>query len=128
MTQKVQKFSFDKNTGIAEWEYNGQRVSKTFSGETLAYYASNLDQVLVVADPQINGPNNIFIYNPGGTLNMRPNMPTLSKPVNGVYAVWFIDNNIEQETILLSGEYNPYDTGCTFNLKTGQFYNFHPSK
>jgi len=35
--------------------------------------------------------------------------------------LWFIDNNIEQETILLSGEYNPYDTGCTFNLKRVSF-------
>lgn len=128
MTKKITNLFVDENKNTITWLYDGNVISKKFKGELFAYSIDELDEVLILADSDFDGPNNLFIYKCDGTLRLNPNMPKLSKPVNGIYSIWFIKGVLKQEVILLSDKYSPYDTSCTFNLIDGLFSNFHPSK
>jgi len=128
MPKTITKLNIDESNKQISWVSNGTIVIKAFGGEIFAYLIDELDEVLVLADSTFDGPNNLFIYNGDGSERLNPVMPALKKPVDGVYAIWFVKGLMKQEVILLSEEYSPYNTGCTFDLKAGVFSNFHPSK
>lgn len=111
-----------------EWMCNGRHISKPFKGEVFAYHVEPLNEVLILADSCFNGPRNVFVYYADGALRLNPEMPNLKSSVNGVYAIWFVAGNLQHEAVLLTNEFSPYDTGCTFDVRDGAFSNFHPSK
>ncbi|WP_167855510.1 hypothetical protein [Hymenobacter fodinae] len=55
-------------------------------------------------------------------------MPKLRHPVHGVYAIWFEQHQRQQTVLLLTDEYTPYDTTCTFDVESHAFSNIHPTK
>ena len=128
MPKTITKLHVDESNKQVPWVSNGSIVIKTFSGEVFAYLIDELDEVLILADSMFDGPENLFIYNGDGGERLNPAMPTINNPVDGIYSIWFVKGLMKQEVILLSEEYSPYDTGCTFDLETGDFSNFHPSK
>jgi len=127
MSDKIANLKVEPNDAV-KWDFNGTQISKPFKGDVFAYYVEPLNEVLVLADPDLVGPNNIYIYSSDGSLRLNPPMPKLNSGVNGVYAIWYIPGDLKQETILLTDEFLPYDAGCTFNIRDGLFSDFHPSK
>ena len=124
---KITDLAQSKN-GNVTWSYNSAEITKTFKGDIFAYLIDFRNEILILADSSFDGPKNLFIYNADGTIRLNPTMPTLKKLVQGVYAVWFVEGETQLEVVLITEEYAPYDTGCTFNLCDGSFSNFHPTK
>lgn len=127
MSSKVDSLFVQPNKTV-EWLCDGTLISKPFKGDVCAYYVEPLNEVLVLADSEFDGPRNVFIYRADGTLRLNPQMPKLKSNVSGVYAIWFIAGKLQHEAVLLTNEFLPYDTGCTFDLEDGIFSNFHPTK
>ncbi len=110
------------------WECCGKKIILKFEFPVEAYLVKHRDEVIVIADPREVGINNIFVYSEDGSVRLRPKMPELGKPASGVYSLIFQPNKDSFEVILDSDEYEPYDTGCMFDLDSGLFYDCHPSK
>ena len=105
-----------------------KKIILKFEFSIEAYLVKHRDEVIVIADPREVSSNNIFVYSGDGAVRLRPDMPELSKPANGVYSLIFQPNKDSFAVILDSDEYEPYDTGCMFDIDSGSFYDFHPSK
>lgn len=124
----ISQFTLSNDEKRVSWTNNGLPITLAYERPVAANHIAYLDQVIVQADAREHGPNNLFIYNADGSLNARPDMPTLKRPVQGVYAVWFVPNQRYVTVILLTDEYSPYDTACTFDLEKHTFTKFHPSR
>ena len=124
----ITNFKVCKDEKRISWKSNGQLLEFNFKYPVAANHNEYLDQVLVQSDALESGEKNLTIYNPDGSIAARPEMPKLKHRVDGVYAVWFGQGKKEVTVILLTDEYAPYDTACTFNLEKYTFSKFHPTK
>lgn len=112
---------------LVSWKNDGKAIAMHFEHKAFANQIEYLDEVIIHSDARESGEQNLALYNADGTLKVRPNMPKLEHKVHGVYAVWFVQGERQQQVVLLSDEYKPYDTGCTFDLETHRFFKFHPT-
>lgn len=115
-------------SGVVTWENESGNVSLSFPNAFQVKLLKEKSEVLIVADPEQVGNRNLLIFDETGNERLRPYMPSLSESVDGVYSLWHVDGNDNHTAILLCNEYSPYETACTFNEKTGEFTNFHPTK
>lgn len=120
------KVSDDRRT--VSWQNDGQEVKLLFQYKAFANHIEYLDEVIVQSDVYESGKTNLAIYNADGSVKARPEMPKRKSEVAGVYSVWFDQGNRYQTVVLISDEFNPYQTACTFDLETYEFSNFHPTK
>ena len=113
-----------------QWCWGNNKYQLVFERPVTAYLAHHRNEVVVLGDTEEFGSRNIVIYMANAKIRARPDMPSveLGREVQGAYAMWFRDNMDLQEVILLCDRYDPYDTGCTFNLETATFTNFHPAR
>jgi hypothetical protein len=112
---------------LVSWQYNAQTIEFHFTYPVYANHIEYLNEVFIHSDVRENGEQNLALYKDDGLLKARPKMLKLKHRVDGVYAVWFVQGEREQTVVLLSDEYKPYDTACTFDLKTHRFSKFHPT-
>lgn len=123
----ITDFSVSKDEKTVSWQHEGEAYRLDFAYPVLANYVVLLDEVIVQADVREFGEQNLFLYSADGSLKSRPEMPKLKHKVHGVYAVWFVPDEIKLTVVLISDEYKPYDTACTFDLKTHRFSKFRPT-
>lgn len=127
MIHNVYNFKFDNEKKIS-WLYEGEEKKLLFKYPVEVFLIKERNEILVIADIKETGNNNLTIYKADSSVRIKPKMPSLSKPVLGVYSIFYIKGSENLDTILDSKEFFPYDTGCTFNINTGEFTDFHPSK
>lgn len=120
------KVSEDRKTVF--WENAGQPIHFIFQYKAFANHIEYLDEVIIQSDVRESGEQNLAIYNADGSVKARPEMPKLKHGVGGVYSVWFDQGKRQQTAILMTDEFSPYETACTFDLETHTFSNFHPTK
>jgi hypothetical protein len=119
------KVSEDRKT--VSWKDGEKLLKFKFQYPVSAHHIKYLDKVLIHSSTDETGETNLAIYDPDGTMISRPPMPTLKHKVFGVYSVWFEQNQRKITVVLLSDEYVPYDTACSFDLETYEFSKFHPT-
>ena len=124
----ITDFKVSSDEKLISWTSNGQLQELDFKYPVAANHIEYLDKVLVQSDTLESGEKNLTIYNPDGSIAARPEMPKLKHRVDGVYAVWFGQGKRDVTVVLLTDEYAPYDTACTFNLEKYTFSKFHPTK
>lgn len=127
MEKQILNFKILSDTEIG-WICDNKEVNLSFTHPVRCYHIQHRDEVVVVGDTNEFGPKNLIVYSADGTVRARPKMPVLDKPVEGVYSVWFVEGKDKQNTILLSDNYAPYDTGCIVDFSTCEFSDFHPAK
>ncbi|RZJ92541.1 MAG: hypothetical protein EOO60_07015 [Hymenobacter sp.] len=120
-------FHVSEDRRTVSWQHESQKVDFTFQLPVYANHIEYLDEVIIHSDALESGEHNLALYKADGTLKVRPAMPKLKHKVHGVYAVWFVQGERQQEIVLLSDEYKPYDTACSFDLETHRFSKFHPT-
>lgn len=113
---------------IVSWENEGKVIELRFKYRAFANHIEYLDEVLVQSDARESGSRNLCIYKADGSVKACPEMPPLKHEVGGVYSVWFDQGNRYQTVVLMTDEFNPYETACTFDLETYEFSKFHPTK
>ena len=123
----ITNFNVSEDCKSVTWQVNKQEIKRDFQYAVYANHIEYLDQVIIHSDVRESGEQNLALYKSDGSLLVRPNMPKLKHEVKGVYAVWFVQNERKQTVVLLSDEYKPYDTACTFDLETHRFFGFHPT-
>jgi hypothetical protein len=124
----INKFRISKDEKTVSWKNDDQEVKILFQYKIIANHIKYLDQVIVESDVRESGSNNLIIYNADGSVRARPDMPVLKHGVGGVYSVWFDQGKRLQTLVLMTDEFSPYDTACTFDLETYEFSKFHPTK
>ncbi|UOG74195.1 hypothetical protein MTX78_18990 [Hymenobacter tibetensis] len=124
----ITKFKVSKDHQTVSWQAAGQPVELHFQYPVEANYVKHLNQVIVQSDIRESGQQNLALYVEDGSVKVRPPMPKLEHEVTGVYAVWFVPGEDNVTTILLTDEYKPYDTACTFDLRTGTLSDLHATK
>ena len=124
----ITNFKVSEDEKTVSWENDGQIQEMRFQYSVLANHIEYLDKVVIQSDVRESGRTNLAIYNPDGSLEVRPEMPELKHKVGGVYALWFMQGRKQQTAVLMSNEFSPYDTACTFDLETYKFSDFHPTK
>jgi hypothetical protein len=124
----ITKFNVSEDQKTVFWKNEGNVITLTFQYGTFANHIEYLDEVIIQSDVRESGEQNLAIYNADGSLKARPEMPVLKHSVGGVYSVWFDQGKRQQTVVLMTDEFSPYDTACTFDLETHAFFNFHPTK
>lgn len=124
----ITQFNVSEDKRKVSWSNNGQPVALTYEYPVEANQVTQFDEVIVQSDVRENGAKNLTIYRADGTIKAQPDMPVLKHSVQGVYAVWFVPNERYVTVILLTEEFSPYDTACTFDLEKHTFSKFHPSR
>lgn len=124
----ITNFKLSEDYKTVFWQNDGQEITLSFQRDVTAYHIEYLNEVIVQSAPQESGRNNLIIYNADGSVKARPDMPKLKHGVGGVYSIWFAQGKRQQTVVLMSDEFSPYDTACTFDLETYEFSNFHPTK
>jgi len=124
----IKKFKISEDEKMVSWEHEGQLKTLEFQYRVAAYHIEYLDQVLVQSAVRESGRTNLAIYNADGSLKARPEMPKRKSEVAGVYAVWFGQGDRQVTIVLISDEFTPYQTACTFDLETYEFFDFHRTK
>jgi hypothetical protein len=110
------------------WEDEGKAIVLHFKYKAFANHIEYLDEVIIQSDARESGSRNLAIYTADGVEKARPEMPALKHEVGGVYSVWFDQGNRYQTVVLMTDEFNPHETACTFDLETYEFSKFHPTK
>lgn len=123
----ITEFKVSKDEKTVTWQHDGQAKKLAFKYPVAAHHILYLDEVIVQSDTRESGEKNLAIYKADGSLKSRPDMPKIKHKVEGVYAVYFGQGKKQVPVVLLSDEYKPYDTGCTFDLETHKFFKFHPT-
>ena len=124
----ITNFKVSEDRKTVSWENEGQPISFAFQYKAFANHIEYLDAVIIQSDVRESGEQNLAIYNANGSVKVRPEMPALKHGVGGVYSVWFDQGNRQQTVVLMTDEFRPYETACTFDLETYEFSNFHPTK
>lgn len=124
----ITNFNVSEDKKIVSWEHKGQTKELRFQYEVFANHIEYLDKIIVQSNARESGSKNLAIYNADGSVKARPEMPNLKCEVGGVYSVWFDRGNRKQTVVLMTDEFSPYDTACTFDLETYEFCDFHPTK
>lgn len=124
----ITKFKVSKDQQTVSWQAAGKPIELRFLYPVEANHVKHLNQVIVQSDVRESGSENLVLYAEDGSIEHRPPMPIRPHPVSGVYAVWFVPGQDTVTAVLLSDEFKPYDTACTFNLRTGTFSDFHATK
>lgn len=123
----ITDFSVGKEEKTVSWKSEGEQHKLQYTYPVLVNHVVLLDEVIVQADVREFGEQNLFLHRADGSIKARPEMPKLKHKVHGVYAVWFVPDEIKLTVVLISDEYKPYDTACTFDLKTHRFSKFRPT-
>ncbi len=111
------------------WEHSDILVVKEFNLPIFQIIFSKLiNSVIIIADYREVGSNNMYLYNLDGTLKVNPCVPALTKSIQGIYSMWYVEGHEEQTVVLITGENTPYETKCIFNLKDYSFSKFSPTK
>jgi hypothetical protein len=110
------------------WKNEDKAIRLEFKYKASANHIEYLDEVIIQSDARESGSRNLAIYTADGVIKARPEMPALKHEVGGVYSVWFDQGNRYQTVVLMTDEFSPYDTACTFDLETYKFSKFHPTK
>ncbi len=127
--KKINNISFDIESNQIGWQYKKESISIKLSGKIeFVYFLDHRNKIMILTNYSESDGKNLFVYCFDGQLHLHPEMPVLSKPVNGVYDVWFKPNSDIQTTVLLTDHFNPYDTKCNFNINTGEFSEFTRTK
>ena len=124
----ITHFKVSEDAKSVTWQQDGQLKAVSFEYKVEAYHIEYLNEVIVQSDARESGSRNLIIYNADGSVKARPEMPKLKHEVGGAYAIWFAQGKREQTVVLMTDEYKPYDTACTFDLETYQFFKFHPTQ
>lgn len=124
----IKDFKRDEKNGVVEWKSDGVLISKKYNNRIQAELIADQNRVLIVSDHKESGPQNLCIYDENGEVVLKPLMPELSSPVDGIYSIWFVPCGDVQKVILLTDEYSPFDTACNLNILTGEFFYFHRTK
>jgi hypothetical protein len=124
----ITNFKVSNDRKKVTWDNDGKLVAFEFEYPVSAHHIDYLDEVLIHSSTKEDDAKNLAIYYSNGILKARPNMPKLKHEVSGVYSVWFEQGQKQITVVLLSDEYNPYDTACSFDLETYKFLKFHPTK
>ena len=124
----ITNFKVSENYRIISWSHKNQTETLAFEYEVAAYHIEYLDEIIVQSDVFESGRNNLALYNADASLKARPEMPERKPRVAGVYAIWFGQGRRQVDLVLISDEFNPYQTACTFDLETYEFSDFHPTK
>ena len=124
----ITNFKVSDNRKKVTWKNEGKPVVFEFKHPVSAHQIVYLDEILIHSSTKEDGEKNLAIYHSDGTIKARPTMPKLKEEVSGIYSVWFDPGQKQITVVLLSDEYAPYDTACTFNLETHKFSKFHPTK
>jgi hypothetical protein len=123
----ITEFNVDEDGKTILWKSEGKQHQLQYVYPVLANHAVLLNEVIVQADVREFGEQNLFLYRADGSVKARPAMPKLKHKVTGVYAVWFVPDEIKLTAVLISNEYKPYGTACIFDLKTHRFSRFRPT-
>jgi hypothetical protein len=110
------------------WKNGHQAIALDFKYKAFANHIEYLDEVIIQSDARERGSRNLTIYTADGVEKTRPEMLALKHEVGGVYSVWFDQGNRYQTVVLMTDEFSPYETTCTFDLETYKFSKFHPTK
>ena len=121
----INNFNISQDKRNVSWQYDGQLVEFNYAHPVYANHIEYLKEVIIHSSVRESGEQNLALYKEDGSLKVRPQMPKRQPKVNGVYAVWFVQGQRQQTVVLLSEEFKPYDTACTFDLETHRFSNFH---
>lgn len=127
MKNKISNFEIYDEKNVS-WKYSGNKVELIFNNSIEAFFIEHLNEVIVIADINEVGANNLFVYDLTGEIKINPEMPKLNSPVEGVYTMCFAPGSDKQEVVLISEANSPYDTACTFDVTKGEFSSFHPTK
>ena len=118
-----------ENSKIVSWSHGKNIVKKKFSKPIFqGVYVKFLDLIIIIADYREVGSNNIFVYNMKGSIKFNPNMPDKRFKIYGAYSMWYIENNIEQDVVLLTNDNKNYEIKCKYNLLHNTFSNFSLTK
>ena len=123
----ITSFKVSEDRKTVSWQNEKKPIVLTFQYKAFANHIEYLDEVIVQSDVFESGRTNLAIYNADGSVKARPEMPKRKSEVAGVYSVWFDQGNRKQTVVLISDEFNPYQTACTFDLETYEFTDFHPT-
>jgi hypothetical protein len=124
----ITNFQVSADKKSVSWESNGDSIILNFQYKAFANHIEYLDKVIVQSDAWESGSSNLAIYNADGSVRARPEMPSLKHEVGGVYSVWFIQERRQRIVVPMTDEFSPYETACTFDLETYEFFDFHPTK
>ena len=124
----ITNFNVSSDRLLVSWENEGKTIALHFKHRAYANLVEYLNEVLVQSDARESGSRNLAIYSADGAEKARPDMPPLKHEVGGVYSVWFDQGNRYQTVVLMTDEFSPYETACTFDLETHEFSKFHPTK
>ncbi|MGI4736512.1 MAG: hypothetical protein ACRYG7_15155 [Janthinobacterium lividum] len=124
----ITNFKVSPNRCQVSWENEEKAIRLEFKYKAFANHVEYLDEVIIQSDARESGSRNLAIYTADGVIKACPEMPALKHEVSGVYSVWFDQGNRYQTVVLMTDEFSPYDTACTFDLETYEFSKFHPTK
>jgi hypothetical protein len=124
----INKFKVSEDRKTVSWRNDEQKIELPFQCKVFANHIEYLDEVIIQSDVFESGRQNLAIYNADGSIKARPQMPERKSEVAGVYSVWFGQGDRQVTVVLISDEFNPYQTACTFDLETYEFSKFHPTK
>ena len=124
----ITNFKVSPDRLLVSWDDNGNSIVLHFKHKAFANHIEYLNEVIIQSDARESGSRNLAIYTADGKIKARPEMPKLKHEVGGVYSVWFDQDNRYQTVVLMTDEFNPYETACTFDLETYEFSKFHPTK
>ena len=124
----ITNFKVSEDRKTVSWKNEEQAINFVFQYKAFANHIEYLNEVIIQSDVRESGEQNLAIYNANGSIKARPAMPILKHGVGGVYSVWFDQGNRKQTVVLMTDEFSPYETACTFDLETYEFSNFHPTK
>ena len=129
MNRKLNRLRLTKPWNRISWTYDNEYIFVEPTGAIDAiYFLDHRNEIIVLTESCESNNENLFIYGFDGQLRLRPKMPALSKPVNGVYDIWFKPNSNSLTVMLLTEHFRPYDTRCKFNVETGEFSEFESTK
>lgn len=123
----ITNFKVSEDRKVVSWQCNTQEIEFKFQNPVYANYIEYLNEVIIHSDVRESDEQNLALYKEDGSLKVRPKMPKLKHKVGGIYSVWFVQGERQQTVVLLSDEFKPYDTACTFDLETHRFSKFHPT-
>ena len=127
LNKVITDLKITKDKKLISWNFEGRLHQVQFTYPVLANHVVLLNEVIVQADVREFGEQNLLLFRADGSVKTRPEMPKLKHKVHGVYAVWFVPDELKLTVVLISDECKLYDTACTFDLKTHRFTNFHPT-
>lgn len=118
-----------EDSKIVSWKNKNKSIKIQFQRPVFrAILSKYADGVVVIADNEEVGANNLFIYNRDGTLRANPDIPKKDIKFKGIYDMWYVENQVEQTIVLISDKNTDYDTKCFFNLNDNTFSNFSLTK